>query len=229
MKYIKFSIAVIVILFVVLGMLNGVIMSISKGSGVMVEVILFLLPLVATYLLIQYSWKRIVVEAESSKTDKKDIASKIKPSIETYKEKYISKQVIDSEQSTVDVDSIDDEIYEQVMLEIEEDRKVKSAWARALSQANGNSGKAEALYIQFRVKTLKDELHVENEINHQTAQNKSEKPQIKRDDYRSDEDYIKAKIIQNTKNASSKSTRNEYLAIILMLIVVVVLAFLAKN
>jgi len=77
----------------------------------------------------------------------KDIATEVKPTIDDYKQKHATSQNLVQN---------DDAIYEQVMLEIEEDRKVKSAWARALSQADGDKDKAEALYIQFRVKAIKD-------------------------------------------------------------------------
>ena len=55
----------------------------------------------------------------------------------------------------------EDAIYEQVMLEIEEDKKVKATWARALAQSDGDKDKAEALYIQFRVKEI---IKLENKI-----------------------------------------------------------------
>ena len=32
----------------------------------------------------------------------------------------------------------EDEIYEKIMLEIEEDKKVKSTWAKAFAQMNGD-------------------------------------------------------------------------------------------
>jgi len=87
----------------------------------------------------------------------KEVASEVKPMVEKYKQSHTTAQPINEEQSITTVASVnDDEIYEQVMLEIEEDRKVKSAWARALSQADGDKDKAEALYIQFRVKAIKD-------------------------------------------------------------------------
>jgi len=86
----------------------------------------------------------------------KDIATEVKPTIDDYKQKHATSQNLVQN---------DDAIYEQVMLEIEEDRKVKSAWARALSQADGNSSKAEALYIQFRVKAIKDEkTNIDNKL-----------------------------------------------------------------
>ena len=48
----------------------------------------------------------------------------------------------------------EDKIYENVMLEIEEDKKVKSTWARALAQSEGDDKKAQSLYIKLRVSEL---------------------------------------------------------------------------
>lgn len=51
----------------------------------------------------------------------------------------------------------EDEIYEQALTEIEEDKKVKSTWAKALAQSEGNKDKAESLYINMRVHDIKIE------------------------------------------------------------------------
>ena len=48
-------------------------------------------------------------------------------------------------------------IYEDIMLEIEQDNKMKSTWAKALSQSDGNKDKAESLYINMRFDELKYE------------------------------------------------------------------------
>jgi hypothetical protein len=49
---------------------------------------------------------------------------------------------------------LEDEIYEKVMLEIEEDKKVKSTWAKAFAQSQGDENKAKALYISLRVQEI---------------------------------------------------------------------------
>ncbi|WP_415405661.1 hypothetical protein ACLHDG_07800 [Sulfurovum sp. CS9] len=55
--------------------------------------------------------------------------------------------------------SLDDEIlYEYVLLnEIEEDNKVKSTWAKALAHSDGIDVKAESIYMQYRVQSIKDQ------------------------------------------------------------------------
>lgn len=82
----------------------------------------------------------------------KDIASEIKPTINEYKEKHQTSKTNTSNISPID----EDEIYEKVMLEIEEDNKVKSTWARALAQSDGDKDKAESLYIKLRFNEIKD-------------------------------------------------------------------------
>ena len=54
----------------------------------------------------------------------------------------------------ISIDINEDEIYEQVMIEVEQDNKVKSTWAKALSQSDGDDKKAQSLYIKLRVDTL---------------------------------------------------------------------------
>jgi len=49
----------------------------------------------------------------------------------------------------------ENDIYEKVMLEIEEDKKIKSTWAKAFAQTNGYENQAKALYINLRVEEIK--------------------------------------------------------------------------
>lgn len=115
----------------------------------------------------------------------KDIASEVKPKINEYKENHkstknvnISLDEINNSEQRIHIDNFDDnyftnlkkdnpialnedELYEKVMIEIEEDKKVKSTWAKALAQGDGDKDKAESLYIKERVKKLKEE----NKIN----------------------------------------------------------------
>ena len=61
------------------------------------------------------------------------------------------------------------------MLEIEEDRKIKGTWARALAQSEGNKDKAESLYINLRVQNIQEEHQEQIEIqNEQDKQAKIE-------------------------------------------------------
>lgn len=58
----------------------------------------------------------------------------------------------------------EDKIYELIMLEIEEGRKIKGTWAKALAQSDGNKDKAESLYINLRVQNIQEEQQRQIEI-----------------------------------------------------------------
>jgi len=155
LKYVKFSIAVIIILFVVLGILNGIVQSIilprtsTDTSSIMVDVILYLLPLVTTYLLIQYSWKKIVKEAEPSETDEKakNMLKGVNQTINAVLKKEDSVTVSDEEES----------IYEQVAEELANNIKKEGLWLKAVEQAEGDDRKIKPLYIKYRVQSIKTE------------------------------------------------------------------------
>lgn len=110
----------------------------------------------------------------------KDIASEVKPAIEEHKGKYkttsaFTKKEIDNSEDRIQIKDFDDsyfsklkqekynylsedEIYEKIMIEIEEDKKVKSTWAKALAQSDGDRDKAESLYIKSRFIDIKNEI-----------------------------------------------------------------------
>lgn len=96
----------------------------------------------------------------------KDIASEIKPTINEYKEKHQTSKTDTSNISSIDEDAI----YEKVMLEIEENNKVKSTWAKALAQSEGVKDRAESLYINFRVQNIKNEVEKILEIKEEQEQ-----------------------------------------------------------
>ena len=77
----------------------------------------------------------------------KDVDYEIKTKVSENLEKYSD--------SNFELD--EDVIYEQIMTEIEEDKKIKSTWAKALSKSDGDYKKAESLYINLRVQVIKDE------------------------------------------------------------------------
>ena len=68
----------------------------------------------------------------------KDIINGIKPAIDEYKENHISSNS-DSQNSNININ--ESKIYEDIMLEIEQDNKIKSIWAKALSLSEGNKTK----------------------------------------------------------------------------------------
>lgn len=103
----------------------------------------------------------------------KETACNIKPIVNEYVEKHSSHNCKEENQEQTfnkleiandtisflnneDIESMtENEIYEKVMLEIEEDKKVKSTWAKVFSQTNGDINKSQALYIKNRVNDIK--------------------------------------------------------------------------
>ena len=90
----------------------------------------------------------------------KDMANDIKPTINEYKEKHQTNKSNASNILSMD----DNAIYEKVMIEIEEDNKVKSTWAKALAQSDGDDKKAKSIYINLRVKDIQKEQQKQIEI-----------------------------------------------------------------
>lgn len=100
----------------------------------------------------------------------KELVQEVKPTINNYIEKHsrndeiVIKNDFKTEDNMIFEDVNEDELYEQVMIEIEEDRKVKSTWAKALSQSDGDDKKAQSLYIKLRVDILVQEKKEQIEI-----------------------------------------------------------------
>jgi len=95
----------------------------------------------------------------------KDIACDIKPKVNEYIDKH-SNIECDNYQTNVPTNSNiniikEEEFYEKALSEIEEDTKIKSTWAKALSLSNGDEVKANSLYIKLRVETLNHTLQKE--------------------------------------------------------------------
>lgn len=51
----------------------------------------------------------------------------------------------------------EDDFYEQAWSEVEENKQIKSIWAKAFTQSEGNSEKTKAIYMKLRVDSLKKE------------------------------------------------------------------------
>ena len=143
--------------------LIGVFLFYSLYGGVFITI---------TRWLIKTSWRSItgtqsqdiatevkpIIDEEQSVTTNKEV----KPTINKHEQKHTTSQtpVQNKDINKVPEQNVEleneDSIYEKVMLEIEEDKKVKATWARALAQSDGDKDKAEALYIKFRVNHLKE-------------------------------------------------------------------------
>jgi len=160
--------------------------------------------------------KKTIIQSNNNSLTKavynhgKDFTSEIKPAINDYKEKHSSQNYKIEEVSNPDTfDMNEDEIYEKIMIEIEENKKIKSTWARALSQSDGNKDKAESIYINLRVDQLRTE-HL-NSIAHKTQEVKNEidaKFDICKYDNMSSDDKIKMIWNEKLKKIKKKAVTN---------------------
>jgi hypothetical protein len=121
----------IFILFTIFANIAKVI-SIEKGLPAN---LIYMLILVIGVIIIRFSWKKI-----------------------TQKVKYNNHNLNIAYKTSDELNNSNlDEIYEQIMIEIEDDNKVKSTWARAFAQCDGNKEKSEAMYIKLRMIAIKKE------------------------------------------------------------------------
>ena len=168
------AIVVSAIIVFVSGLLFNI-LKIAMGSGTsFLGVIIQLTPFMIGIWLIKYSWTKITYSEEPKESiidnsqslakavinHSKEFVQEVKPTINKYIQKHNKiDEIVIKDNSRVDdnmisIDINEDEIYEQVMIEVEQDNKVKSTWAKALSQSDGDDKKAQSLYIKLRVDTL---------------------------------------------------------------------------
>jgi hypothetical protein len=53
---------------------------------------------------------------------------------------------------------IEEQLYEQVVVELADGVKRQGLWAKAIADSDGHEEKAKSLYIKYRVQSIKDEL-----------------------------------------------------------------------
>ncbi|MGJ0309689.1 DUF805 domain-containing protein [Aliarcobacter cryaerophilus] len=143
----------------------------------------------------------------------KELVQEVKPTINNYIEKHTKNDEIvikddsNKENIVISEDINEDDIYEQVMIEIEEDRKIKSTWAKALSQSDGDDKKAQSLYIKLRVDFLVQEKKEQIEIEKKRIQEqefilKQEEKRLKEEQEKLKEDYSLKKLDSFLSNYS---------------------------
>lgn len=69
---------------------------------------------------------------------------------------------------------LEEAIYEQVVDELENGQRRTGLWEKALANSDGLEEKAKALYIQYRVQSIKDEIEVYKETKKETGQQEKE-------------------------------------------------------
>ena len=121
----------------------------------------------------------------------------IKPTVNNYIDQYDT----DEDSTSNNIANIDeDEIYEKVMFEIEEDKKVKSTWAKALSQSDGNKDKAEATYINLRVSQLIDDVNQKYKQKHISLEKNKEQKEYKKLLKEEEERVFNNKLVSKKEN-----------------------------
>lgn len=121
---------------------------------------------------------------------------------------------------------IEERLYEQVALELQEGNKRAGIWAKALANSNGSEVKAQSLYIQYHVQALKDEMLLDNELSKQFTA-----PQKQTEEDKEFDDAI-AKITEeyehlNTKDKTSaqKTASGNPLVVFIIFSVIVIIIF----
>ena len=133
------------------GMIKGAVMAISLS---LIGLLLFYVLNIIKKVLFKAK-KTVTPLSKAVYNHSKDIVNDIKPAINEYKEKHSITKTENEMTQSLNSEINEDEIYEKIMIEIEQDNKVKSTWAKALSQSDGNKDKAESLYISMRFEELK--------------------------------------------------------------------------
>ena len=59
---------------------------------------------------------------------------------------------------------IEEQLYEKVVVELSNGEKRDGLWAKALVDSKGADEKAKALYIQYRVQSIKDEIEISEAV-----------------------------------------------------------------
>ena len=73
----------------------------------------------------------------------------------------------------------EDSLYEQALIEVEENKQIKSLWGKALAQSGGDESRTKSLYIQMRVEAIEQEIL--NKINMQRKEEEKQRQQILED------------------------------------------------
>lgn len=142
------------------GMIKGAVMAISLS---LIGLLLFYVLNIIKKVLFKAK-KTVTPLSKAVYNHSKDIVNDIKPAINEYKEKHSTTKNENQTTKIMNSEINEDEIYEKIMIEIEEDKKVKSTWAKALAQSDGDKDKAESIYIKFRFVEIKNETYKDIEL-----------------------------------------------------------------
>lgn len=188
------------------GMIKGAVMAISLS---LIGLLLFYVLNIIKKVLFKAK-KTVTPLSKAVYNHSKDIVNDIKPAINEYKEKHSITKTENEMTQSLNSEINEDEIYEKIMIEIEQDNKVKSTWAKALSQSDGNKDKAESLYISMRFEEIKNEILKKQQKEKENSFGMSEKM------YSND---------SNKKKDSNSEINDDLLGIFIKIIVFILFVF----
>jgi hypothetical protein len=70
---------------------------------------------------------------------------------------------------------LEEQLYKQVVQELAQGQRRDGLWGKALANSNGSKEKAEALYIQYRVQSIKDEIEISKALEEESVRQKEKK------------------------------------------------------
>jgi hypothetical protein len=94
---------------------------------------------------------------------------------------------------------LEEKLYEKVLQELTRGHRRDGLWAKAISNSNGTDGKTKALYIKYRVQSIKDQIEisgtlaeeVENDFNKPVSNTYLKKNTVKKPSTQSNKDILK--------------------------------------
>jgi len=87
--------------------------------------------------------------------------------------------LFDKFKTSTAIDRLSEEkLYEQVAQELKAGKKREGIWVKAMAKSGGDLNKAESMYIELRVQSIKDEYTIQEEVNSRTD-NKESKDKVK--------------------------------------------------
>lgn len=69
----------------------------------------------------------------------------------------------------------EERLYEQALREIESGVRRDGLWAKAFQKSHGDNQRAKALYVEYRVRSIKDEAEISAALNEQHIEKRTEK------------------------------------------------------
>lgn len=109
----------------------------------------------------------------------------------------------------------EEKLFEVAMVEVESGQRRQGLWSKAISESDGNSDRAESIYLKLRVRSLKDEILISSTMDEwlaareRSATPKSETPPIDDADPPFLEKNWGKDLTGSVQNKESKTYRND--------------------